>query len=214
MKLFFYALALFLAYASLACGQCQLDDGSAEFYLGVNGGVINWGNAFDTIEGAERLQSIEFAFGIGVNGPLVGESVIWTIFDDDDLDPTNGGLVVLGQGTHIIENDDFAVNGVLDVIDVSSENIVLDGSFFISANFVDNLGMAFPASLDADTVLGQSFFSGSEDPTDYLRGQSTEALGAAGTWVIRAKGIAIPEPATLMFAALPFAIPLIGRRRR
>ncbi|MEM9413651.1 MAG: dockerin type I domain-containing protein, partial [Planctomycetota bacterium] len=101
---------------------------------------------------------------------------------------TNGITEVLATGKHTIQNENFNISGLLDVIDISSECIEVEGNFMVSVSLVNANLSSFPAALDVTNPKGRSFYSKSDDPSDYAKGSLADTAGFRGNWLIRATG--------------------------
>ncbi|RPG20630.1 MAG: hypothetical protein CBB69_002875 [Phycisphaera sp. TMED9] len=195
------AAVLCLAGAAVA-DVYQIDNDEALTNIGVPGGPITWGNAFETTD--TMLENIAFGLGINQGGTMVGSEMAWEVFGSQQNNPSF--LTSLGGGLHTIENDQYWENGNLDVIDV---NIDLSGYswFFIVGSYNDTTGTTFAAA-QASNVTFQSWAAVAPNPIDIAGGALIDDFGLPGTWVIRGN---VPAPGAICLLGLAG---LAGRRRR
>ena len=205
MKNLTLASTAVLCMAGVAVGDLyQIDNDEANTNIGVAGGSITWGNAFETTD--TMLENIAFGFGIQQGGTqtLVGDQMLWEVFGAQGDTPSF--LQSLAAGSHIIENDDYWGQGNLDVITV---DVDLTGYswFFIVGSYTDSVGGGFPAA-QATNVTLQSWAAVAPNPADIAGASRIDDFGLPGTWVIRGN---VPAPGAICLLGLAG---LAGRRRR
>lgn len=207
------------AVPSLATVNYLIDDGTAEFTLGIDNGEDQiWFNTFPVAPGGERITQIQAAFGrpglaaFGLNGFTV--SVL--LYDDvDGGSPENAVLryertgIISGAHTNTFVNYDIPPTEV-------------HGTLFAAILFANDSGVNKPiAAVDrtAPTFPGRSWaaFAVDIDPNDLTQippenFNPIENFGAVGNLMVRAVGEPIPEPATLTVTAAAL-IALTSRRR-
>ena len=121
MKNLTLASAAVLCMAGVATADYQIDNDEFNTNIGVPGGSITWGNAFETTD--TMLENIAFGFGINQTGTMVGDEMLWEVFGAQGNNPTF--ITSLAAGLHTVESDDWGNNGNLDVITV---DVDLSGS--------------------------------------------------------------------------------------
>lgn len=203
MKNLTLASTAVLCVAGVAVGDLyQIDDDMPNTNIGVPGGSITWGNAFETTD--TNLENIAFGFGINQGGTMVGEQMLWEVFGAQGNNPTF--ITSLAAGLHTIESDRWGETGDLDVITV---NVDLTGYswFFIVGSYTDTTGTTFAAAQAANVTL-QSWAAVAASPADIAGGSLIDDFGLPGTWVIRGN---VPAPGAICLLGLAG---LAGRRRR
>jgi hypothetical protein len=202
MKNLTLASAAVLCMAGVATADYQIDNGEFLTNIGVPGGSITWGNAFETTD--TSLENIAFGFGINQEGTMVGDEMLWEVFGAQGNNPTF--ITSLAAGSHTIQSDDWNNNGQLDVISV---DVDLTGYawFFIVGSYTDVTGTTYAAA-QATNVTLQSWAAVAPNPADIAGGSLIDDFGLPGTWVIRGN---VPAPGAICLLGLAG---LAGRRRR
>jgi len=192
------AIPDFVVEETLATGPgatYQVDDGIAETAIGATGADITWGNMFpiDAADCNDGCMVVSFDVGFGnetVTGSLVGTSVTWIIYTDDDGNPTAGLSAPLASGTHTIVNDDFTVNNTLDNISAGNLDIcsAADPFLFISLSYTDNTGNSFAAAQDqtASNMQSWAVIAATGTQADWAGGDLIDNFGLPGNWIISA----------------------------
>jgi hypothetical protein len=235
-------LALFaLAVLAAAAGRADaaivphiLDDGTAEFTTGFSppGGSVVFVNRFDTVPGGELIQSISVAYGLPGAGPgavLPGTPLQVILFRDALGRTTPTQPVLLASAPTQVTNPNTNT-----FIEAPIAPTFVAGSFFVGV-LVSNLppGGVFPIGFDrTDPDQGQSFAAFYSVPiglgqvnTIGFNPNLTTSQGLAvnsntflrvvdGDYMIRATGLAVPEPTALGLAGIGAALALIRRRRQ
>ena len=164
----------------------QIDDGDSETQIGNGDAFVNWGNMFAVDEMGPILENI--TVGIGGNGDgisLIGDNLEWRVFNDDDGNPTSG-MVELAAGSHAIQINDFGINGFVNVIDIPDTDVSGDSFVFIAVTYDGTaLPNTFPAAIDQDSDLLQSWIAASADPSDFSGADLISNFGLPGNWIIR-----------------------------
>src|SRR5262249_20634287 len=230
-------LALFLATSGRVNADLVkhvLDDGTAEFTTGfsVVGGSVVFANHFTTVPGGELINTISVAYRLrGSSGAaLPGTPLQVILFQDKNHGPTPSQPVLLASAPTTVMSP-----GTDTFIPVAIPPTFVEGDFFAGV-LVSNLppGGLFPISFDRTTPQKESFGAWFSFPIDLdrigimtfdptvttdqsLRVNSNAFLRAIdGNYLIRAEGIAAPEPSALGGFAVG-AVALLGyawRRRR
>jgi|GEM_PF-2774650 len=194
--------------SALAQADYQIDDGTAEFQIGSGPEVtLIWGNMFAVDPSALVLNNIQFGFGVtdAPGGTLVGESVTWAVFGEDDGDPSGptgaAGLTLLASGTHVIQNEDFQTTGELDTIPLNNLDVGFFDYIFVAVSHDDLVGDFRPAAMDSQptgsamqswvTNLGFASSDAADDEA-YAFAILTDAL-LPGNWIIRANADSDPS---------------------
>jgi hypothetical protein len=194
------AVAMFLA--AMLCGPVfvradfdyVLDDGSGSFNIGPSAfdAQMLWGNYFDAQPGAMLIDRVSVAFATNVPQ---GRAVRLVVFDDptDDADPTDAIPVSILDSV----TSPFGFNEFLE-FDVPDAAVT--GGFFVAAMM--NLNQGEPAArMDPQSPLGRSwiFFDDFDSVALDDLGSSPLFFNMStspfnGSWMIRAHGVAVPEP--------------------
>ncbi len=170
-----------------------LDDGTSENALGLtSGGDIMWLNAFQVIEGAETIRSIDVAWGnTGSSDVPSGHPTRVFIYNDpnNDGDPTDA--VMLTEAVTEVQNphtDQFTR--------VYLEDTPVEGVFFVAALYQNHVANQFPAPMDqSSTPQGASWVVGESVPGGFdtanlgnndLAPTNIDAAGFPGNWMLRA----------------------------
>lgn len=207
MKNLTLASAAVLCMAGVATADYQIDNGEFNRNIGVPGGSITWGNAFETTD--TSLENIAFGFGINEDGTMVGDEMRWEVFGAQGNNLTS--LTSLAAGSHTIQYDDWEYNGQLDVISVDVD-LTGYGWFFIVGSYTDVTGGRSFAAAQASNVTGQSWAAIAPNPADIAGGVVIEDFNLPGTWVIRGNvNVVVPGPAGIFAVA---GMCLARRRRR
>jgi PEP-CTERM motif len=214
----FVAVALLLGQSSTFAQAYQIDDGTAENAVGLNGGgaadLIAL-NSFTLALPFNVINSISISFGSpGATGAnLNGTTFTAVLWSDPNGDGLPGDAVVLTTANGVVSG--FGTNAFVTVS--LTPTVVLTSNFFVGF-IITQPDPAFPAGFDqtAPTFSNRSFVAGGTtgDINDLnnndLPVAAIESFGLVGNWMIRAN--AIPEPSTYMLGGLGF-LGLLGMRR-
>lgn len=201
----------------VAVDDYQWDDGTTENSVGLTaGGDLAWIHGFTSVAGLETITHVNTAIGSAAfpnNGALLGSTIDVYVWSDPNANPTDGGSVLLGQGSGTVTQVD---NDVLQSIALNAP-VNVSGGFLIGASIVHPAGL-FPDPLDqSQNSNGRAFVAGDTggnfDPNNIGGGIGVfdmDSIGLNGVHLLRAN--AIPEPATLSLLALG-GLALLRRRR-
>ena len=132
------------------------------------------------------LENITVGIGANSDGiSLVGDNLEWRVFSDDDGNPTSG-LLELAAGSHTIQNIGFSTSGLVDLIDIPDTDISGRDFVFIAVTYdATLLPNTFPAAIDQDSDLLQSWITASADASDFSAADLISNFGLPGNWIIR-----------------------------
>ena len=220
------------AFGAKAQHTYQIDNNTINYLANASDGtepLDNWfGNEFTAISGANLLNGVDFAVGTVSNGTTRITSATLAIYTVGD--PAIGATRVYTQ-TFTPVAVDGAVN--LQHINLTTPVLVPVGDVFLVSVLMNNvIGLGpndvYPFVLDTSTTSTGSFWDRSApntfnlDNLDDARllsyGLAPDGSGAppfipGGRLILRADGIAVPEPTTLALAGLGAAALLMFRRR-
>ncbi len=196
----------------------QYDDGSTENAVGFGGAVaeLMWLHSFVTDPNFATITAVSTSFGspfVGNPGVVPGQPVDVYVYEDNDMDPTNG-ITLVGHGVAPIEAGSIDTD-VLQKIVLDANVTIGTSHFWVAALVHQEFG--FPAPLDQSQASnGRAWITGDTtgnfDPNN-LNGNSfppaDEDVIAPGVWLLRAN--AIPAPGALALLGLAG---LAARRRR
>ncbi len=209
------ALVLAGAGVSLQAQNYLIDNGTADNAIGLtSGGDLIALNSFSTLPGFNTISSISIAFGRAGNGTnLNGTSFTAVLWSDPNGDGLPGDAMVLATAAGVISG--FGTNTFVNI--AIAPTTVLTANFFVGFRITHPAG-AFPAALDqtAPTFANRSFIAAGTAGAGNINNlnsnglpvTSTESIGFAGNWLIRATGgpAAVPETSgTLTLLGLALA---------
>lgn len=197
-----------------------IDDGTSENGVGLTGGgdVIAL-NSFSVTGGLSLITSISIAWGTPLfpNATLNGTNYTVVLWSDPNGDGNPNDAVVLATAPGVIaaaDTNTFITTAI-------TPTAVLTPNFFVGF-LITNANGQFPAAFDqtAPTFPNRSFLAGGNVGTGNINNLNAngipvatiESLGLVGNWLIRANGVAVPEPSTYMLTGIGL-LGLIGGRR-
>ncbi len=203
---FMFALALLAVPAARADVLYSVDDGTAELGLGIDSGEdMIWMNRFPVQAGGEVITSISAAYG-RPGGQVIPNGLAVSILLYQD---TNGGspfdatllreipALTANCNTNILNN--YAIPATTVSGDLIAAVMLRNRTgitLFLAPldrtvpNFSDTSFYAFNVGLDQTNL----------DSVPVANRGTTESLGFAGNFLLRANGTAIPEPTTILLA--------------
>ena len=209
MKNHLVALALLLlvilpTYSANAY-QYAVDDGTGENAIGVGIGdqqyPFTWMNQFNTVAGAENIQSISVAWGAVPDGSPY-TAAIWSD-PNGDANPTDA--VLLESIAVTVQNSNTDTFNLIDIDDT-----LVSGSFFVGFIADVLIPLPYPARIDQTASLGRSWIG---FPADYIIIDNF----LAGNWMVRANAVSaapVPEPSTFILLGAGLAGLVAWRRKR
>ena len=168
----------------------QSDDGESglSFAIAPGVGVLSWGNSFETDPNCTTVTGISIGFG----DDTIARLVEWRIFGDSDEDPRTG-LVLLAQGTHVVENE-FRTANVFDEISTSGVDVSEFDYFFVTATMTGPSSL-FPALADLveEDLRNSWLVSADSNPANWASGglltnPLPDFIDSGDDWLIRAQG--------------------------
>lgn len=201
------AIALLVAPAVAGADVLySVDDGTAELGLGIDSGEdMVWMNRFPVQSGGEVITSISAAYG-RPGGQTIPNGLAVSILLYQD---TNGGSPF--DATLLREIPAFTANCNTNILnDYPIPATAVSGDLIAAVMLRNRTGVTlFLAPLDrtAPSFNDSSFFAYNVgldqfnlETVPLANRGTTESLGAAGNFLLRANGTAIPEPTTIVFA--------------
>lgn len=215
-------LSLLAATAARADVLYSIDDGTAELGLGIDSGEdMIWMNRFPVQPGGEVITSISASYG-RPGGQIIPNGLAVSILLYQD---TNGGSPF--DATLLREIPAFTANCNTNILNnYPIPATAVTGDLLAAVMLRNRTGVTlFLAPLDrtAPNFSDASFYAFNVgldqtnlDSVPLANRGTTESLGFAGNFLLRANGTPLPEPATIVlatFAALTYGAGIRRPRR-